>query len=96
MELPGTIFAKNITPAAIGDWTDGGIYRMITTGVNRDNGAAFPLMPYLSYRYADPEDVKAVVAYLRTLAPIENQTPPTKLDSRELSRADHAHGPRSR
>lgn len=70
--FPGNIYAKNITPAAIGDWSDGELVRSITSGVNKDGKPFFPLMPYPNYRKMASEDVYAIVAYIRTLKPIEN------------------------
>src|SRR5690606_39977467 len=71
-------YSKNITPANLADWTDGEIYRAITTGVTKDNKALFPVMPYKHYAMMDPEDVKDVIAYLRSLPPIENEVPESK------------------
>src|SRR6185312_640012 len=45
--FPGSFIPKNITPYHLGNWTDGEIYRAITTGVSKDGRALFPLMPYL-------------------------------------------------
>jgi mono/diheme cytochrome c family protein len=68
--MPAEIYAPNITPTALGDWSDGEIYRAIVSGVDKDGRPLFAMMPYpSSYRIMDPEDVKALVAYLRTLAP---------------------------
>lgn len=78
MGMPGTFYAKNITPHNLGDWTDGEIYRTITTGVTRDGRSMFPVMPYPSYNKMDPEDVKAIIAYIRTLEPIEYDSPDSK------------------
>ncbi len=78
MGLPGNFYAKNITPHALSDWTDGEIYRLITTGVTKDNEPIFPLMPYQSYAFMDTEDVKAVIAYIRTLPAFENEVPPSE------------------
>ncbi|MDN4166241.1 cytochrome c [Cytophagales bacterium LB-30] len=75
MGFPGTFYAKNITPAGIGHWTDGELYRAITTGVTPDGRALFPVMPYLSYGKMDPSDVQAIIAYVRSLSPIESQIP---------------------
>lgn len=80
MGFPGTFYAKNITPASLAEWTDGEIYRTITTGVNRDGEALFPVMPYLSYGRMDPKDVEAIIAYIRTLQPIENEIPESEAD----------------
>src|SRR5450755_229925 len=58
MGFPGIYYAANITPAGIGNWTDGEIYRAITTGVRKNGKPIFPVMPYHSYGSADPQDVK--------------------------------------
>lgn len=78
--LPGTIYSKNITPFNLSTWTDGEIYRTITCGVNKDGEALFPLMPYKAYASMDPEDVKSIIAYLRTLSPINYTAPKHDLD----------------
>jgi mono/diheme cytochrome c family protein len=77
--IPGTIFAKNITPAALGNWSDGELARAFTAGVSKDNGALFPLMPYRSYSAMCERDVHAIVAYLRSLPPIQNSVPQAHL-----------------
>lgn len=78
--FPGDIYSRNITPAGIGSWSDGELIHAITTGVSKRGGALFPLMPYPHYGRADEEDILAVGAYIRTLAPIENNVPKTSLD----------------
>ncbi len=80
MGFPGVFYARNITPKGIGDWTDGEIYRLLTTGVTKHNEVIFPVMPYSNYAKCDPEDIKSVIAYLRTLAPIENTPNVSKAD----------------
>lgn len=76
-EFPGvgTLYVPNITPAALKDWTDGEIARAITAGVANDGRPLAPMMPYSEYRYLAKDDVYAIVAYLRTLPPIENEVP---------------------
>ncbi len=71
--FPGKFVARNITPYGVGDWTDGELFRAITTGVNKDGEALFPIMPYHHFGQCDPEDIKSVIAYLRTLEPIEKE-----------------------
>lgn len=73
--LPGSFPAKNITPAALSGWTDGEIYRAITSGVNKDGEPLFPIMPYPNFAKMDKEDIYAIIAYVRTLPPIENKVP---------------------
>ena len=78
--FPGTLIAPNITPAALGDWTDGEIIRAFTSGVNKNGDPLFPLMPYRAYRNLMPADIESIVAYVRTLAPIDHIPPRSKLN----------------
>jgi hypothetical protein len=71
--FPGTFYSKNITPAGISRYTDGELYRLITTGVTKEGRAMFPVMPYHYYSRMDPEDIKCIIAYIRTFPRIENQ-----------------------
>lgn len=74
LSFPGKFVAPNLTPFHLADWTDGEIFRAITTGVSKDGRALFPTMPYHNYGQLDKEDIEAVIAYLRTLPSIENKT----------------------
>jgi cytochrome c553 len=76
MGFPGTFYAPNITPAALSSWTDGEIERAIAAGLSRDGRPLFPLMPYRSYGQLCQEDLNAVIAWVRTLAPLEGTPPP--------------------
>lgn len=78
--LPGYIYAANLTPANLGTWTDGELFRAITTGVSKDGHALFPLMNYPAYGKLDKEDICSIIAYLRTLPSIPNKVPRTQLD----------------
>src|SRR5450432_1636328 len=80
MGFPGIFYSANITPVGIGSWTDGEIYRAITTGVRKSGKPIFPVMPYHEYGFAAPEDVKALITFLRTLAPNGNNVPPSSAD----------------
>lgn len=78
--FPGTFYSKNITPYNLSKWTDGEIFRAITTGVTKDGKAIFPVMPYHNFGHMDREDVLAIIAYLRTLPSIKNDVPDSKPD----------------
>ncbi|MFD2573600.1 c-type cytochrome [Spirosoma soli] len=78
--FPGNYYAPNLTPTHLGDWTDGEIYQAITTGVSRDGRALFPVMPYKNYAQMDPDDIKDIIAYLRSLKPIKNTIPASEPD----------------
>jgi hypothetical protein len=73
--FPGTIYSSNITPGGIKDWTDGELFRAITTGEDKDGKPLFPLMPYTYYGKSDPEDILCIIAYLRTLPAVQNDVP---------------------
>jgi hypothetical protein len=81
--VPGVVQAQNITPdpeTGIGRWTDGEVIRAIREGVDKDGQALFPQMPYPYFRSMSDEDVRSVVAYMRTLKPIRHPIPPRRLD----------------
>ena len=46
--FPGKYYAKNITPEGISRYTDGELFRVITTGVTKEGKALFPVMPSVS------------------------------------------------
>jgi len=78
--FPGVYYAKNITPEGISRYTDGELFRTITTGVSKEGRAMFPVMPFHYYGQMDEEDIKSIIAYIRTLAPIKSQVPESKSD----------------
>lgn len=83
MGFPGHVCAPNITPDAdtgVGAWTDDELLRAIREGIGRDGRALFPIMPYGEYKNMPDEDAYAVIAYLRRLDPVRNQTPAAEID----------------
>jgi hypothetical protein len=78
--LPGTLYADNITPSGIGEWTNGEVLRAITTGVTKDNRVLFPLMPYPEYHSLTMEDLYSIISYIRTLKPIVHEVPLSSID----------------
>ena len=69
--VPGKLYSPNITPFALKNWSDGQILRAITTGESQDGHALFPLMPWQNFSKMDREDLYAIIAYLRTLHPLQ-------------------------
>ena len=70
------VYSANITPdkeTGIGNWTDEQIIRAIREGVDDEGKVIFPPMPVATYNNMSDDDVKAIVAYLRTLPAIHNQ-----------------------
>jgi len=79
-EMPGlgVFFAPNITSdveTGLGGWTDEEIRAAVTEGVRPDGRVLAPIMPYHSYSALTPEDAAALVVWLRSLEPIENEMP---------------------
>jgi len=71
--MPGQVFASNLTPdpeTGIGAIPDDAVARAIREGVSHDGRALF-MMPWQNFKNLSDEDVAAVVAYLRTLAPVK-------------------------
>jgi mono/diheme cytochrome c family protein len=73
--FPGNFYARNISPSHLKDWTDGEIFRAITSGVNKDNKPIFSIMPWQNYGEMDPEDIKDIIAYIRTIPSQPNDPP---------------------
>ncbi len=80
MGFPGTFFAKNITPHGISGYSDGELYRVITTGVTQDGSPLFPVMPYSFYGKMDPEDIYDIIAYVRSLPAVASEIPESQAD----------------
>ncbi|SDF71707.1 Cytochrome c [Dyadobacter soli] len=80
MGFPGKFYAPNITPYALAGWTDGEIFRAVTTGVNKSGKALFPVMGYHRFGQLDKEDIYSVIAYIRGLPPVEKTNPQSEPD----------------
>lgn len=65
----GTVVAPNITSGAdgIGKYSDEELVAMITTGTRPDGSAMLPPMPYANFARMTPDDVAAIVLFLRSL-----------------------------
>ena len=79
----GTVYSTNITQdkeIGLGGWTEQQIRDAMIKGIRRDGSSIIPVMPYQAYSGMAEEDVKALIAYLRTLKPVKKATP--ELESR--------------
>jgi mono/diheme cytochrome c family protein len=73
-----TAYAPNITQdreTGIGSWTDAEIITAIREGRRPDGSLIGPPMPIGLYRQMSDRDVRALVAYLRTVKPVKNAMP---------------------
>ncbi len=74
-DVGGTWRSPNITQdkkTGIGGWTDQQIIDAVRKGTRPTGEQMYPVMPYEYFSAASDEDMKALVAYLRTIDPIEN------------------------
>lgn len=78
-EPPFKVTAPNITPdpeTGIGKWTDAQIKTALRKGTRPDGTNLAPIMPTGFYEMLTDKDVDAIVAYLRTVKPVNRETPP--------------------
>lgn len=75
----GVSFAMNLTPdkeTGLGDWTEEQFVATMLTGRHQGKGRAIlPPMPYQMLGQLVPEELKAIFAYLQSLAPFRNHVP---------------------
>lgn len=90
----GTFYAPNITPDAgtgIGGWSEAQFLAALRRGRSPTGSAYFPTFPYTAYAGMSEEDAAAIYAYLMSLAPVANASPPHQLpwylDTRLAARA---------
>ena len=77
----GTVYSTNLTQdkeTGLGAWTDQQIIDALIKGIRRDGSRILPVMPYEKYSGMAQDDLKALVAYLRTLKPVNRATPELK------------------
>jgi mono/diheme cytochrome c family protein len=73
---PGTFYTRNLTPdsaTGLGLVSDKAIARALRFGVGHDGRA---LLPFMEMQGLADDDLRAVVSYLRTQAPVHNEVPP--------------------
>lgn len=68
----GVAVSRNITPheAGLKGWNDAEIARAIREGVRKDGTPLKPPMAYAWYKNINDADMKALIAYLRSLKPL--------------------------
>src|SRR5262245_27301327 len=74
----GTVYSTNLTAdkeTGLGGWTDQQIADAITKGLTRDGAKILPLMPYGPYSGMAQDDLKGLIAFLRTLKAVRKPTP---------------------
>src|SRR5712691_11628509 len=78
----GTVYSTNITPdrqTGIGGWTDEQIVTAIRLGRRPNGERLLPVHPFTVFNGMAAEDLKAVVAFLRTVPPINRANQPKRI-----------------
>jgi mono/diheme cytochrome c family protein len=78
----GTVYSSNITPdpaTGIGKWTDEQIITAIRAGRRPNGERILPVHPYPVFNGMAEQDLKDVVAYLRSVPAVNRATPAKKI-----------------
>lgn len=74
----GSFFAPNISPHptdGIGKWTVADLVNAMQGGVSPSGEHYFPAFPYTTYAHAKVEDIRDLMTFLRTMAPVAGKAP---------------------
>jgi mono/diheme cytochrome c family protein len=74
----GTSFPRNLTPdpeTGLGKWTADEIANTLRTGVRPNHSVLLPPMPWPSTSQLSEADLRAIVAFLRSLPPVKHAVP---------------------
>jgi mono/diheme cytochrome c family protein len=78
----GTVYSANITPdrqTGIGDWTDEQIITAIRLGRRPNGERLLPVHPFPTFNGMAEDDLRALVAFLRTTPPVNRPNQPRKI-----------------
>jgi mono/diheme cytochrome c family protein len=78
----GTVYSTNLSAdkeTGLGGWNDDQLITAIRLGRRPDGGRLVPVHPFLTFNGMAQEDLRALVAYLRTLPAVKRKTEPKKL-----------------
>jgi mono/diheme cytochrome c family protein len=74
----GVTFPRNLTPdeeTGLGTWSEADIIRALRTGVKKDGSAILPPMPWQDFAAMNDEDMRSLVAYLKSIPPVKHKPP---------------------
>ncbi len=78
----GTVYSTNITPdreTGIGAWTDEQVIAAIRLGRRPNGERLLPVHPYPVFNGMAAEDLRALVAFLRTVPPVNRPNQPRRI-----------------
>jgi mono/diheme cytochrome c family protein len=77
-KYPGVVYAPNLTPepgTGLGTWTDEQIAAAMRSGARQHGSGRLIVMSWPLYRGMSDADVNSIVAYLRSIPPVEHAVP---------------------
>lgn len=78
----GTFYPPNITPdmqTGIGKWSEQDFTRALREGISPNGKQLYPAFPYPAYSKLSKQDIHALWAYLRSVAPVQQSNKPHAL-----------------
>jgi mono/diheme cytochrome c family protein len=78
----GAIYSTNLTSdreSGVGAWTSGEFYSALHDGTQPSGGPIYPAMPYPYTTRVTRADSDAMLAFLKTVAPVKEKRPPNAL-----------------
>ena len=78
----GTVYTSNLTPdekTGIGSWSPAHFWRAMHNGRSKSGRLLYPAFPYANYTLVTRDDSDALLAYLKSLRPIEKANRPNAL-----------------
>jgi mono/diheme cytochrome c family protein len=73
----GVFVGQNLTPdkeTGLGKWTDGQVIAAFRTGKTPEGRGLSPVMPYPALSHLSDADAQAIVAFLKSLPAVSNET----------------------
>ena len=77
-EIPGlgVFHGPNLTPdkeTGLGGWTDAQVLAALQKGTTPEGRMLAPIMPYHAFANLTPQDIRAIVAFLRSIPLVQNK-----------------------
>ena len=91
----GVVYTRNLTPddsTGIGTWTDEQIKVAIKTGLDANGKTLFPVMPYHVYNGMSDSNLEAVVAFIRSVNPVNNKVPEKTVNTEGMPTLPYTQG----
>ena len=67
--IANNLLSANITPAAIGKWTESDFHKVLTTGIRPDGRMISAVMPWPYTRFLTDQEIRAMWLYIHSLPP---------------------------